>query len=142
MNFNVYRSLSGIQKMQINRLKRVMQDGSPKYHFDVSALAATATEGFDIATQFPRARKYEPLDTILIINNDVVDISVLVNGAGGDLLIVPAGTIRRSTRDEVPAISRISVTNLDAGVAVTVNLIDIEIWRSPEDADSLARRDV
>jgi len=119
-----------------------MQDGSPKYHFDVSALAATATEGFDIATQFPRARKYEPLDTILIINNDVVDISVLVNGAGGDLLIVPAGTIRRSTRDEVPAISRISVTNLDAGVAVTVNLIDIEIWRSPEDADSLARRDV
>lgn len=142
MGFLTNRTLSGIQVMQLNRLKRTMKEGSPKYHFDVSALAAGAAEGFDIFTQFPRAQKYEPLDTILIINNDAVDISVQLNGAGGDLLLVPSGVIRKASRSEIGAIRRILITNLDGAAAITVNMIDIEIWRSPEDMDSLARAEI
>ena len=140
--FTVYKSLSSIQKLQLNRLRRTLKEGSPKYHYDVPAIAAGANAGFDIWTQFPRAKKYDPIDTILIINNDAVNISVQLNGAGGDLLNVPAGTIRRAGRSEIEAIQRILVTNLDAAAAVTLGLIDIELWRSPENIDSLARDEI
>ena len=136
-----YQLLSGIQKQKLNRLSRVMREGSPKYHWDVTALAAGALEGFDINRQFPRAAKYQPLDSCRIINNDAVDIAVTFNGRADELyFIVPAGTIRRISREEIAAIWNVIITNLDAAAAVTVNTIDIEFWRSPEDADSVARQ--
>ncbi|MAF42988.1 MAG: hypothetical protein CMI54_02290 [Parcubacteria group bacterium] len=141
MSFTVKRTLSGIQKQQLNRLKRTLLEGSPKYHYDVPVIAAGVSVGFDVFTQFPRAQKYEPLDSIIIINNDVVNISVELNGAGGDLLIVPAGTIREAGRSEIGAIRRILVTNDDAVVAVVADMIDIELWRAPEDINSIARHE-
>lgn len=125
--------------MDINRLRRVMLEGSPKYHYDVGAIAAGAYEEFAVEQEFPRARKYAPLDSCLVINNDVVDIALTFNGSGGDLYIIPAGTIRRISREEVSAIWQVRITNLDAANATTQDLIDIEIWRAPEDADSVAR---
>lgn len=136
----LYSLLKGYQKQQLNRLKRVMLEGSPRYHWDVTALAAGVYEEFDVATHFPRAKKYEPLDTMVIINNDAVDIEVLINGLSGDAYVCIAGTIRTITREQTPAIWQIRITNLHAVDAVTVNLIGIDIWRSPEDADSIARR--
>jgi len=125
--------------MRLNRLRRVMVEGSPRYHYDVGAIAATAYTEIDIATYFPRAKKYEPLDTMVIINNDTVNIAVRLNGLNGDVYICTAGTIRTITREQTPAIWKMRITNLDAANAVTVNLIDIDIWRAPEDADSIAR---
>jgi len=127
-------------KVKLNRLKRTMLEGSPKYHYDVAAIVAGAVAFFDIPTQFPEARKYTPLDSCLIINNDAVNISVTFNGAAGFLAIVPAGVIRRISKEEVGAINSVTITNLDALAAVTVNLIDLEIWKAAEDADSVARR--
>lgn len=138
----LYNMLKGSQKMQLNRLKRVLQEGSPRYHYNVGVLAAGVYVEIDIATHFPRAKKYEPLDTIVIINNDTVGIEVLINGLGGDAYIIPAGTIRTITREQTPAIWKLRITNLDTTTAVTVNLIDIDIWRAPEDADSAARRNI
>jgi len=138
-----YEMLSGIHKQQINRLKRVMREGSPKYHYDVGVMAAGVFVEYDIDTQFPRARKYAPLDTMLVINNDAVDIGVQINGTGSDLyFIVPAGVIRQISREEVAAVYQVRITNLDGAAATVVNLIDIEQWRSPEDADSIARREL
>ena len=135
-----YQLLKSQQKMKINRLSRVMREGSPKYHYDLLAIAAGAIVEFDIETTYPQAMKYAPLDTILIINNDAVDIGLNINGMGSNLyFIVPAGVIRRISREELAAVHHIRVTNLDAVAAVTLNLIDFEIWRSPEDADSIAR---
>lgn len=130
------------QKMKLNRLLRVMREGSPKYHYDLAAIAAGAQAYIDMPIAFPLSRKYQPLDTALVINNDAVDISLLFNGAAGQLIIVPAGVIRTISRVEVPAMWSVLITNLDAVAAVTVNLIDIEFSRSPEDADSLARADI
>lgn len=137
-----YNLLKGSQKMRLNRLRRVMIEGSPKYHYDLGVIAAGVYVEFDIQTQFPRARKYEPLDSCLVINNDAVDIGINFNGSGGDLYIIPAGTIRRISREEVGAIWHVRITNLDAAAAVTVNMIDLELWRAPEDADSIARRNL
>lgn len=137
----LYNMLNGNTKMRLNRLQRVMREGSPKYHYDLGAIAGAAYVEFDIQTQYPRARKYEPLDSCLIINNDAVDIGINFNGHGGDLYIIPAGTIRRISREEIAAIWHIRITNL-GGDAVTVNMVDLEIWRSPEDADSIARGDL
>jgi len=132
--------LSGYQKMKIQRLKSVMRDGSPKYHYDLAVIAAGVFVDFDIAETYPRARKYEPLDTMVIINNDAVDIGININGMGSDLyFVIPAGVIRTIAREEVSAIWQVRITNLDAVSAVTVNMIDIEFSRSPEDADSIAR---
>ncbi|MAH49533.1 hypothetical protein CMI37_27170 [Candidatus Pacearchaeota archaeon] len=139
MGFTVSKVLSDVQRIGLQRLRRTLKEGSPKYHWDVTALAAGASEGFDLNTQFPLSKKYSPLDTILVINNDGVDISVALNGAGGDLLIIPAGVIRQAGRDEIGAITRLLITNLDGAAAVTAGLIDIELWRSPEDVNSLAR---
>ena len=140
MTPRLYDLLKGTQKMQINRLRRVMVEGSPKYHYDLGVIAAGVYVEFKISQQFPRAQKYEPLDSCLIINNDAVDVGINFNGSGGDLYLIPAGTIRRVSREEVGAILHVRITNLDAVAAVTVNMIDLEIWRAPEDADSIARR--
>ena len=135
-----YNLLKGSQKMRLNRLRRVMVEGSPKYHYDLGVIAAGVYVEFDIQTQYPRSRKYEPLDSCLVINNDAVDIGINFNGHGGDLYIIPAGTIRRISREEIAAIWHVRITNLDAVAAVTVNMIDLELWRAPEDADSIARK--
>lgn len=135
----IYNLLKPYQKMQLNRLTRVMREGSPKYHYDVLALAAGVFVDLDMNTNFPLSKKYYPLDSCLVINNDVVDIGINFNGANGDLYIIPAGTIRRISREEVAAIRFARITNLDAVAAVTLGAVDIEFWRAPEDADSIAR---
>jgi len=118
-----------------------MVEGSPKYHYDLAAIAAGAVAFIDMPTAYPLSRKYQPLDTILIINNDAVGISLQFNGAAGDLFIIPAGVIRTISREEVGAIWSITITNLDAVLAVVVDTIDFEIWKSAEEATDILRRE-
>ena len=87
------------KRIQLDRLKRVMRQGSPKFHFDVTALAAGVYAEIDIARTYPAAKKYEPLDTALVINNDVVNIGLNFNGLAGGLYIIPAGAIRAISRE-------------------------------------------
>ena len=134
---NLFRSLSEVNKVRLNRVNTVLKYGSPKYHYDVAALAAGAVAHVSVATQWTRAKKYEPLDSVIVINNDVVDISLLINGT--DLYIVPAASIRQISRDELGAIWHFRVTNLDTAAAITVDKVDIELWKAPADADSVAR---
>lgn len=134
-----YQLLKPKQKVQLNRLQRVMREGSPKYHYDVPALAIGVDVAIDIERTFPRAKKYEPLDSALIINNGVSDISVTFNGPNGGLYLCPAGTIRRISREEIGGIWQLLVTAI---AAILVDTVDIELWRAPEDADSLARMEL
>ena len=120
------------------RLNRKMREGSPPYHYNVGTLGAGVSVDFDIATNWPEAKKYEPLDNCLIINDDVVSISVCFNGQYDVPYIVPSGSVRRISRGECGAIWQCRVTNLHAATAITANLIDLELRRAPEDADSLA----
>ena len=130
------------KRTKLNRLKTTMLEGSPKYHYNVPALAAGVFVDFDIQTQFPQARKYEPLDNCVIINNDAVDITVQFNGAGGFDAVIPAGVIRTLSHEELGGIWYVRITNNDAVAATIVNMIDLEFYKQPEDADSVARRSI
>lgn len=137
----LFNLLSPQKKTQLNRLRRTLVEGSPKYHYDLAAIVAGAQAYIDMPTLYPLSRKYQPLDTILIINNDAVGISLVFNSPQEPPFIIPAGVIRTIGKDEVPAIWNITVTNLDAAAAVTVNMIDFEIWKSPEEATDILRRE-
>jgi len=138
---NLFKLISPQARTKLNRLKRTLVEGSPKYHYDLAAIAAGAQAYIDLSTDYPLARKYQPLDTILIINNDAVGISLVFNSPASAPYIIPAGVIRTISRDEVGAIWNITVTNLDALAAVVVNMIDFEIWKSPEEATDILRRE-
>lgn len=133
----LYKTLPGYQKMALNRLKRTMQEGSPTYEYSVGALAATATVEFDTDTEFPRSQKYAPLDTLTIINNDVVNIRVTLSGTRH--WYVPAGVIVGIERE---AFRQVRIENLDAATPSTADAIRLAMRRAPEDADSMARRGV
>jgi hypothetical protein len=121
------------------RAKTKMKNGSPIYHYDVPVIVAGARVEFTIDRQFPAAKKYEPLDTMTIINNDSVNITLNINGVGGTEILVPNGTIRQVTREELPAIWQVRITNNDSVNATTLNMIDIEFQRAPETVDTIAR---
>jgi len=134
-----YKVLKRQDQIKLDRLNRLLKEGSPHYRWNVTAIAAAAFDEFDISRTYPLARKYEPLDTMLIINNDAVNIEVNLNGMADAGYIIPAGTIRKISPAECGAFRKVRITNLDALAAVTVDLIDIDMWRSPADADSVAR---
>ena len=135
---SIFNILSPQKRTQINRLKRVMLEGSPHYHYDVGVIAATASIDISISDTFPKAQKYAPLDTCRIINNGAVGISLTFNSR--DVYVIPAGVIQTITRDEIPAIYTVRIININALLATVAGLIDIDFWKSPEDADSVARR--
>lgn len=125
------------QRIALNRLKRVDTQGSPIYPFNVPQIAASSYLERDIQTQFPAARKYEPLDWTEIVNNDVVDIALYLNGVGGDYYYVPAGTSRTISR---VAVWQYRITNLSAVTATVAAAIRMSFQRLALDADEVARR--
>lgn len=118
------------------RAERLFTEGSQPFHYDVPVIAAGGTVDFTIFSQFPLARKYEPLNRAIVINQDVVAIGITINGT---LWIVPPGTIRELTKEETPAIWHILITNLDSATATTADKIDIEFSKAPATADDVAR---
>ena len=135
-----YDLLNKNKQLQLTRLKRVLQNGSPKYHYDVpAAIAAGAWVEFDINTQFPASRKYAPLDSAFISNNDVVPLTLTFNGAGGDIFVIPANSTRQFNPSDIGGITSIRITN-SGGVITVVNTIDIEFYRSAETEDSSLRK--
>lgn len=125
------------QRIALNRLKRIDREGSPIYPFSVPQIAASSYLERCIATQFPDAKKYEPLNWTEVINNDSVDIDLYLNGVGGDYFHIPAGTCRPISRT---AVWHYRIANCDAVTASTAGKIKISFQRLPLDADEAARR--
>ena len=72
------------------RQERIKREGSPYYTWTPGAIAAGVTSGIYLQTQFPDARKYEPLDWLEIVNNEAANnLSLVLNDA--DTFAVPAG---------------------------------------------------
>jgi len=125
------------QRIALNRLKRIDEVGSPVYPFNVPVIAAATYIEQDIASQFPAARKYQPLDWTEIINNDTVDLNLYLNGTGGDYYHIPAGTTRIINRT---AVWQYRLTNCDAVTDTTLGKVKISFQRLSLDADEQARR--
>lgn len=97
----------------VSRLERIKREGSPNYDWQLPVTAAGAISHIYVPTQFPASRKYEPLDYMEIVNNEVANpIDVIVNGH--DHYYMPAGTIRPVHGAGV-ALWSLDVENLGAG---------------------------
>lgn len=128
--------LSQPQRLKLERLNRMAKYGSPPYTINFPVTVAGAYVEYNIATQFPAAKRYEPLDTLEIVNSGAVALQLNINGSGGEVLHVPANSVR--TVVDTP-IWQLRVTNLDAAIATVLGLVRISIRRSPLDADKVAR---
>jgi len=121
----------------IDRLERIKREGSPPYVWQVPATAAGASAVIYVPTQFPASRKYEPLDSLEIVNNESAnDITVTINGR--EVRPVPAGTIRHIHGSGV-ALWHIQVTN-DGAAITTLKKITLTLQKEPMTIDKWARR--
>lgn len=123
------------QRTMFTRQERVKKEGSEYFTWQVPATAPAGISHIQIANQFPRARKYQPLDFIEVANNDVVDLTLTING--NMTLPIPAGTIRQVVNQ---ALWEIAITNNDAAVTSTLNDITVSLRREPMTIDEYARR--
>lgn len=119
----------------LDRISRIKREGSPVYVWQVPVTATTATAVIEVNNQFPASRKYAPLDSLEIVNNEAAnDITVTING--GDARYCPAGTIRHIHGRGV-ALHHIAVTN-DGGVNTTLGSIVLSLQKEPFTIDKWA----
>jgi len=118
----------------LTRLERTKKEGSEYFSWITPVTVAGAISGIEVGNQFPRARKYQPLDWLEVCNNDVVDITLIMNGK--EFLPVPAGTIRPVSNHPV---WEIAIRNDHAATSTTLNSITVSLRREPITIDDWAR---
>jgi len=118
------------------RQERIKKDGSEYFTWATPATAPAAISSIEIASQFPRAKKYEPLDFIEVVNMEtVINLTLIINSEMQ--LPVPAGTIR--TVDNA-GIWSIGIRNNHAANTTTLNSVMVSLRRQPMTIDQWARR--
>lgn len=122
------------RKTWLIRQERIKKEGSEYFSYIVPVTIAGAISYIEIANQFPRAKKYEPLDWIEVVNNDAMALTLIING--NTHLPVPAGTIRTVDNS---ALWEIGIRN-DGAINTTLNLILLTLRRQPVTIDDWARR--
>lgn len=136
MNILELAGLTPRRGITIDRIERIKREGSPAYVWTVPVTAPTATSVIHVPTQFPESRKYEPLDSLEIVNNEASnDITVVINGS--DSRYVPAGTIRTIHGTGV-AVWHIAVTNNGAG-NTTLGKVILTVQKEPMTIDKWAQ---
>lgn len=138
MNFQQFKNRYGHRDWRntyFTRLDRIKSDGSPYFTWQVPVTAPSGISSIEISTQFPRSKKYEPLDFIEVMNNDTVDITLIINN--NEYLPIPAAGSR-------PVIGKklwqIGIRNDDAAANTTLNKITVSLRREPETINDWARR--
>ena len=97
-----------------SRLERVKREGSPNFIYPLPAIAAGVTDTIHVPTQFPLSRKYQPLDSLEIVNNEAANPLIVIINAG-DVYYCPAGTIRSISGTGI-ALWTIDIVNQGGGV--------------------------
>ena len=121
--------------MSTQRQRTIVRHGSPRYQFQLAAIAAAGNYTFAPDIQWPASKKYSPLDVIEISNLDpTCDLNIILNGTSP--YIVPSSTTRIITDQ---ALRQIRIENRHAVTATTINLVIISCERAPMTADMAAR---
>jgi len=134
-NFFKFANVQRSQRTYRVRQERIKREGSPHYTYSVGVIAATASAILIPRDYFPESKKYEPLDFVELVNNDVVDLSLAINGQ--DHFVCLAGTIR--TIEWMP-LHEIRITNNDASVATTSGKTILTLQRQPLTIDKWVRQ--
>ena len=103
------------------RALTVLRDGSPNFYMTLGAINAGAFQYVLVENQFPKARKYQPMMSIVITNNSGENVDLQINGQ--DYAKLPAGVIWTDTDSPVWSfkITNNDATNVGAG-EISVNL--------------------
>ena len=103
------------------RALTVLRDGSPNFYMTLGAINAGAFQYVLVENQFPKARKYKPMMSIVINNNSGENVDLQLNGQ--DYAKLPAGVIWTDTDSPVWSfkITNNDATNVGAG-EISVNL--------------------
>lgn len=122
------------------RLKRARREradraGSPLYPEFHGIIAAGASEYREIRAAFPDARKYEPLDTIVITNNSDADLKLFINGALSKLIAARSIVALDNT-----AVWNYKLESLSSSDTVA-NEVEVTCQRVALTADKIAQRD-
>ena len=121
----------------IDRTSRIKREGSRPYVWEVPVTATTATSVIAPNAQFPDSRKYAPLDSLEIVNNEAAnDLTLTINGT--DSRLVPAGTIRVIHGAGV-ALHHIAVTN-NGAVNTTLGAIIVTLQKEAMTIDKWSAR--
>jgi hypothetical protein len=135
MNIFESANISRLRDTYNVRQERIKREGSPYYTWMVPVTATTAISTIHVPTQFPQARKYEPLDWLEIVNNEVTNnLTLTINQS--DTFAIPAGTIRTI---DGKALWTLAVTN-NGLVNTTLGLIIVTIRRQPMTIDKWSQR--
>jgi hypothetical protein len=119
--------------MQQARELSVLRYGSPNFRHTFGAIAAGANEFVGIRETFPRSRKYEPLNTLVVTNTSGENVDLFINGT--NFMLIPAGVITSITDEAVwtMEIQNNDTTNVAAGE------IRANLSRPPLTADEFYR---
>lgn len=121
-------------RRRADRLAMVRREGSPVFNLTFGAIAATTgREYHEISNTFRQAKKYEPLDYVVITNRSGVALDLEINGDSYD--VVPGNT-RVTIRDQ--AIWSLALSNSSA-TGVTAGDVTALFQRAPLNADKAAR---
>ena len=103
------------------RALTVLRDGSPNFYMSLGAINAGAFQYVLVEDQFPKARKYQPMMSIVITNNSGENVDLQIDGQ--DYAKLPAGVIWSDTDSPVWSfkITNNDATNVGAG-EISVNL--------------------
>ena len=87
----------------------VLRDGSPNFYMTLGAINAGAFQYVLVEDQFPKAREYQPMMSIVITNNSGENVDLQINGQ--DYARLPAGVIWADTESPIWSFK---MTNNDA----------------------------
>jgi len=135
MNIFEQANISRKKGYIVSRLERVKREGSPNYDYVLPATAAGVTVILSIPTLFPLSRKYEPLDSIEIVNNEATN-PLLITINNTDAYGVPAGSIRLIHGRGI-ALWQVAITNQGAGIT-TLNLVRLTMKKEAMTIDKWA----
>ena len=124
------------RKGNINiRLERIKREGSPNYNYALPLTAPAAIVTLHIPGQFPESRKYQPLDSIEIVNNEPANpLNITINNR--DTYYCPAGAIR-TIHGRGIALWQLSIENLGVG-NTTLGLVQITMKKEAMTVDKWA----
>ena len=111
----------------------VLRDGSPNFFMNLGAIASGAFQYVLVDDQFPKARKYQPMMSIVITNNSGEALDLQINGQ--DYAKLPAGVIWSDTDSPVWSFK---ITNNDAG-AVQAGEVSVNLSSPPMSPDEYTR---
>lgn len=114
---------------------------SPIFSFsNSSTITAGNQDVIDFATVKPATAKYLPFNTLQILNNSSVVISVYINQKRDRPIKIPAGVIQPIDSTIAPAINSLLIENNDGSTSISANELQFLVSKDNVTTDLLAKR--